>query len=277
MRIHTCNENTLKNKVIGSILLAGRGWLYFDKNCRRNLHAEWYFFHKARAGAAFKFELGSGDGDDGLLFHVAIPWLFSFYVGLDGVFGKWFRYPNEPRETGIAFHHGSFYFYPFAKVNSWSSRDRWWNKYISFSPLEFICGHNKYTEEHDQGWQDIEITMPEGKYKGKLRLYVGTWKNRFRTMRVPRGEIEMEEGIPFPGKGENSWDCGEDATYGITCPAESEEEVICSLIQSVMRCRHRYGSRGCLFNYVPKEKHVRYVQPKDESKQSENDQATSQV
>lgn len=24
----------------------------------------------------------------------------------------------------------------------------------------------------------------------------------------------MQQGIPFPGKGENSWDCGDDAYYG---------------------------------------------------------------
>jgi hypothetical protein len=263
MRLHTCNENKFNNRVVGSILMDGRGWLYFNKSCSSQFSAEWSFFHRAKSSPTLKLEFGSGDGDNGLTFHASIPWFFSVFISMSDIFGRLFHGKNEPRETGIAFHNGSFWFYPFSKVNSWSSRDGWWNKSHSFSPLEFICGRRNYTEEHDQGWQDIVITMPEGKYKGKLRLFIGTWKNRFRTMRIPRAEIEMEEGIPFPGKGENSWDCGEDATYGITCPAESEEQAICSLIQSVMRSRRQYGSKGCMFNYVPKEVHKRHV-PKDD-------------
>jgi len=254
IRYHSCNENTFRDKVVGSILFAGRNWLHIGK---RTINAEWSFFHKCRSHPALKMEFGGGDGDDGLMFHVAIPYLFSIFLSVDCVFGKLFWGDVETRETGIAFHNGSFWFYPFSKTMSWSSRDPWWRKSHSFSPAEFICGRNKYSEENDQGWQPIEITMPEGKYKGKLRLYTGAWKNRFRTMRISRAEIDMEEGIPFPGKGESSWDCGEDATYGMTCPARDEAEAIAAMIESVLSRRRKYGSRNCLFNYKPVERHVR--------------------
>jgi hypothetical protein len=268
---HTSNENTFNGKVVGSMLKAGRSWLRLG---RRSLNCEWYFLNRARNGFSLKVDWGSGDGEDGITLHAAVPYLFSIFISLEGVFGKLFRYPNETRTTGIAFHHGAFWFYPFAKTNSWSSRDRWYNKSTSFSIVDFICGRNKYAEENVQSWKDIVITMPEGKYKGKLRLYTGTWKNRFRTLRIPRGEIEMEEGIPFPGKGENSWDCGEDATYGMTCPAQTEEEAICALIQSVMRNRRRYGCWTSMFDYKPVEKHVRCTENKEAPKACEASEAS---
>lgn len=218
---------------------------------------EWYFFHKANANFALKMEFGHGDGDDGLMFHAAIPYLFSIFFSIDGIFGKIFHGKREPREIGVAYHSESFWIYPFSKTMSWSSRDPWWCKSHSFSPYEFIFGRNTYSEENDLGWKPVEITMPEGKYKGKIRLYTGSWKNRIRTLRIPRAEIEMEEGIPFPGKGENSWDCGEDASFGITCPAKTEAEAICKMIENVLSNRRNYGSRECLFNYVPERKYVR--------------------
>jgi hypothetical protein len=253
---HSSNENTFREKVIGSKFFDGRYWLYLG---RKQFNAEWSFFHRCRSHFALKVEFGHGDGDDGIMFHAAIPYLFSVFLSFDGIFGKLFHGNVESRETGIAFHNGSFWFYPFAKTMSWASRDPWWSKSHSFDPVEFICGRNKYTEEDDRGWQDIEITMPEAKYKGKVRLYTGTWKNRFRTKRISRAEIEMEEGIPFPGKGESEWDCGENCTWGMTCPAKDEVEAISSMIEHVLRSRRNYGSRSSLFNYKPEKRYFKSV------------------
>jgi len=260
---HSCNENTFKDKVVGSILFAGRNWLRWGK---LSFHSEWYFFHKCRSHPALKMEFGCGDGDDGIMFHAAIPYFFSVFISFDRVFGKLFHGKTETRENGIAYHNGSFWFYPFSKTMSLCNRDPWWRKSHSFSPVEFICGRDNYSEEDDRGWQDIEITMPEGKYKGKLRLYTGAWKNRFRTNRIARAEIDMEEGIPFPGKGENSWDCDEDATFGLTCPARDEAEAISAMIKHVLSCRRRYGSRSCLFNYTPTQRHIRNMASEEASK-----------
>jgi hypothetical protein len=58
-----------------------------------------------------------------------------------------------------------------------------------------------------------------------------------------RANLDIERGVPTPGKGENSWDCGQDATYGLTCPASTVEEALASLRASVMRDRERYGGK----------------------------------
>lgn len=262
IRSHSCNENEFNGKVVGSKFWACRWWLYLGK---RTISAEWYLLNKAKSHLSAKMEFGHGDGDDGIMFHVAIPWLFSVFISLDGVFGRIFRYPNEPRETGVAFHNGSFWLYPFSKTNSWQKKDGWFSKNHSFDPMEFVCGRWNYTEEHVTPWSPIVVGMPEGTYKGKVKLYIGTWKNRFRTRRVPRAEIDMEEGIPFPGKGENSWDCDENCTWGLTCAAKSEEEAIASIIEGVLRNRRVYGSRGSVSNYTPTRKFVRNEVGKQDS------------
>lgn len=52
------------------------------------------------------------------------------------------------------------------------------------------------------------------------------------------------EQIPVPGKGENSWDCGEDATYAFSCMADSVEDGIASLVRSILVRRRKYGGRN---------------------------------
>jgi hypothetical protein len=60
-----------------------------------------------------------------------------------------------------------------------------------------------------------DITMPEGKYPAHVKRERRTWKR-------PRGftplvreywDVDVESGIPVPGKGENSWDCDDDAIF----------------------------------------------------------------
>src|SRR5690606_25314615 len=81
---------------------------------------------------------------------------------------------------------------------------------------------------------------------GKASLYISTWKRPrwpFAT-RIRRVQIDMDkdEQIPVMGKGENSWDCGEDATYGITVAADTIEAGVAKLVESILRSRRRYGT-----------------------------------
>lgn len=256
---HVINDNTFNNNVVGSALFSGRWFLHIGNN-RQELNAEWRFFHKVRWSCAAYLEFGSGDSHRGLMFHLAVPWLFSIYFSIHSIFPwKWFSYNGifkEPRQTGIAIHNGGLWLYPFAKTMSWSSRDSWLSKSHSFNFVEGIFGRWKYSEENDGGWRDISIAMPENKYKGQLRMYTGVWRNRLWSKRIGRGEIKLDEGIPYPGKGENSWDCDEDACHGITCPADDEEDAICELIKHVMNCRRRYGCRKYMFDYTPEKRHI---------------------
>lgn len=258
-RGHLCNENAkwrgTKKIQTGSPFWAGRYFLY--KNNVDIFRIEWYFLNKAISSLSLGIEFGSGGSSNGITFHIAVPHLFSIWISFYEIFGKIFRYPNESRQTKISFHHGTFYFYPFCRINSWNSIDNWYSKDYTFNFSDFFLGKNKYFESDSTEWKDVVIPMPEKSYKGKLRLYVGNWKNRFGTKRINRADLEMEEGIPFPGKGESEWDCGEDCTFGLTCCADNPENAIAHMIESVLYRRRVYGSYKSMISYTPKEKHIR--------------------
>jgi hypothetical protein len=55
--------------------------------------------------------------------------------------------------------------------------------------------------------------------------------------------VESETGVPVPGKGENSWDCGEDALYSLSTTAATIDEAIEKFKASVMKTRERYGGK----------------------------------
>lgn len=50
--------------------------------------------------------------------------------------------------------------------------------------------------------------------------------------------------VPFPGKGENSWDCGEDAIMGAGADEPTPEAAVASVVKSALRNRRRYGGEG---------------------------------
>jgi hypothetical protein len=51
----------------------------------------------------------------------------------------------------------------------------------------------------------------------------------------------MYEPIPVPGKGENAWDMEDDAIHSMGCVANSVDDAIIKLLNSVNRDRVRYG------------------------------------
>ena len=53
--------------------------------------------------------------------------------------------------------------------------------------------------------------------------------------------MRSEQGLPIPGKGENSWDCGDDAYYSIGTPAATAMEAVEYAADRVLETRRRYG------------------------------------
>jgi hypothetical protein len=187
----------------------------------------------------------------------------------DFAFG-WHLWPRtkwaEPRwQVHVGFLGGSWWF-GVPDHDSWSRRSglylfgdhfnvfwRWddsvhppergWQR--SWFLLDLVLGRAKYRSIVTQVEVDVPIPMPERAYRASVTLHLDTWERpRWPwAKRIPRATIDMEEGdqIPFPGKGENSWDCGEDATYGITLPAKTVSEAVAGLVGSVLRRRERHG------------------------------------
>jgi hypothetical protein len=59
-----------------------------------------------------------------------------------------------------------------------------------------------------------------------------------------RVDLKIDKGIPHAGKGENSWDCGDDATYGMCCAVKNIAEGVGVLVGSVLHDRVKYGGYG---------------------------------
>lgn len=107
--------------------------------------------------------------------------------------------------------------------------------------------------------RDILVPMPEKSYRAHAILADWTWKYpRWFPKTVRRCEIDVPEGIPHAGKGENSWDCGDTATFGMTTGrVRSIAKAVGNLVGTVLNDRVRYGGWGD-WNW----KRKRTIQPK---------------
>ena len=256
----------------GSTLRAGRGWCQFEGERSKSICLEWYFFKKGSCHIGFSID------DEDWTFKFAMPFLFSFYLSFQGfkflykispkIKRKSFCNPNETielideRECSISVHDGAIYIYPWKKMNEWNRDDPWYVKGISLYFKDFIMGQLKMSEK-DICVENIAIPMPERTYEATTELKEQTrWRSRFPFSLFKRKNlsawVDIPSGIPFPGKGENGWDCGMDGLFGTGvhldrpyhCSYDLRSSSIAAVVRSVYRNREKYGCK----NWVPSER-----------------------
>lgn len=181
-----------------------------------------------------RVEVGDEDDIEG---HVKV-FGCALYWGVDGVIDR--RKRRIPhRELRVSVHDGTIYWCVWKDPHSWSRADGWRNSWWNFK--DAFLGKAKYSSEVVEK-REVLIPLPEGSYPAKVELSLDRWERpRWRTEVVKRAHIDVEKGLPFPGKGENSYDCGDDAIYGSTFPSETVEEAIGHMVASTLRNRWRYG------------------------------------
>lgn len=111
---------------------------------------------------------------------------------------------------------------------------------------DIIFGRRQYSEKVLQEG-GVDIDMPEGVYKATFKRFISYWKRPrwFGVQSLHRISMDIPVGIPHEGKGENSWDCGMDATFGVTMPADENESIYDIAKRFAMSClktRQKYGS-----------------------------------
>lgn len=112
--------------------------------------------------------------------------------------------------------------------------------------LDKIFGRQKYSETvTDEG--ETSIDMPEGVYKATYKRFISYWKRPrwFGVQSLHRVSMDIPVGIPHEGKGENSWDMGMDATFGVTMPSDKDEDmhsIVKRFAISQLKTRQKYGS-----------------------------------
>lgn len=206
-----------------------RAWLWFDERCV-SLEAAWF-----RGWFGFRFKWG-GEEDLQISLHLAFV---SVWFALDG----FLKTPWEAREFEVSFRDWGPSLTVWGKENEWVAADPWWVRGVHVNLINLVLGRRKYSAVPLGKPIDLAIAMPEKTYRATCQLKECVWKRpRWPfAKRLKRADFEIPGGIPFPGKGENSWDCGQDGIYGMTCPATTPEQAIAAVVESVMRNRRRHG------------------------------------
>lgn len=202
-----------------------RWWLTLTE--RVTLRGEFYWWG-LRCGFTFDRD------DQGIGIAARFPPL-ALWLSLDGV-GQTF---NEPIEFSVSIHDWTIWFKPWGPSMSHSSRDPWWKRGVSLNLIDALLGRTKCSTVKGNP-VEVFVPMPEGKYRAMAVVETRTW-TRPRWFSHSRESVwlEIDGGIPHAGKGENSWDCGDDGLRGIG--GETVEKAIGNAVASVLRDRRRYG------------------------------------
>lgn len=234
---HAQNLNERERGPDGSILRHGRAWLHWGEACWQ---VGWDWFTPFRR-AGITLDTGGSESDYSL--HVGL-FFGGFYFKVQGLrdFGAMQR--NWERTTGISLYHDRLTLEWNCDDSSWSSTTgpaHGWQK--SWALLDLLLGITRYTKGAAHHSTTV-LSMPEGDYPCTVEMRTDSW-SRPRwpfTKRITRATVEVEQGVPVPGKGENSWDCGDDAIYSLTAPAKNVRGALRAFQESAMQSRHRYGS-----------------------------------
>lgn len=238
-------------------LRKGRCWWNFGDH--NSIGLEWVI---PDTKCGFSFEVGAGDSDQGWHFSIHLPLLFSFYLGLD--FRLWAPldhsferdgktyWLHQHREFAFSIYDWSIRLTPWGRSGEWRRDDPWYVRGVHLDVKDFLLGRTKYTSEVVKAPFGITIPMIEGPYEATATLERFTWKRprwRARTRLIWKAEMSRPgNGIPFPGKGENSWDCGMDGLFGWSAESRNGEDIeklIAHGVESVLNSRRRYaGSVG---------------------------------
>lgn len=266
-RSHVQNLNQKKDGSTGSIFKHGRVWIHGKRDDdeahrRKELRVEWSF---PTHFWAFQCEVGEGDADDGLSFWIACG-LFSLHITLEGILSrafiergrekakatKWmgYGYMAWPRVTGIRIHNNTIWFELWNWDAGWSSEQPKWMSF-NFGVVDFLFGKRQH-ESKVIAESTGEIILNDGVHPVKLVLTEDTW----RRPRMPKAQIarfvkvESEKGVPIPGKGESSWDCGDDAIFSTGYRVDTFDAALNQFRESVLKRRQQYGGS----DWLPSEK-----------------------
>lgn len=186
-----------------------------------------------------------------ITFHIGLL-LFSIFVQIEQAphfIERWIS--RTERELSFKIHNGTIWIYLFADVDCWRNGD--WQR-IVIHPVDLLLGRDRCTTQ-TLGTRPVEIAFDNRIYNATATLETRTWeRSRFPFIKRTRKDVdlEIEGGIPKPGKGENSYDCEDDAlmstgasTLNLDTPWDDLiKEAVENAISSVKRTRLKYGGEN---------------------------------
>lgn len=247
-RMHWQNLNEHRGRT-GSILKHGRAWAhrkshYEAQQSPASLAWSWNFESKKWFG--WSLELFDGDSyrDIGLSLHWGLA---HFWFTFENIIPKKYAYPNHSwaHRTGLTLFDDHLSLQIHHAGNDCYDCKGWHGFSRSVFVRDALLGNAKHSER-EIVTEAAAVPMPERTYPATVTISESTWtRSRWPfAKRLVRATIDVEGGVPVPGKGENSWDCGEDAIYSLTCPATTIPEAVSKMVESALRSRERYGGKN---------------------------------
>ena len=271
-----------KREYTGFILKAGEFHWNYDTTLRRRSGGS-LSWHWGTKFCHLDIGFGGGDGDDelavsigfpfvlSLWFHHTLPaWIVSrlpqhhykvprfqplspFDLRAEVRHGELVGYDEgsypESREISLRIHDWAIWWMLWMNDDTWRSTDPKW-RHGSFHFNDALLGHSGYICENISTPIESYVRMLEGDYPVVLQRQRQTWwrpRWPWWPLRVVRESWDMrcDIGIPFPGKGENAWDCGDDGLFGTAFAVETPEEACAKFRDCVVEYRKRYGGKCC--------------------------------
>ncbi len=154
------------------------------------------------------------------------------------------RFSNHgSKEFRLAVHDGAIWLNVWHDpMGGWSRSDPFMQRTHCLHFVDLLLGKRKHTLVTGESKIAL-IPMPEGCYHAVVTFETRTWK-RPRWFSVIRDscDVSIPGGIPFQGKGENSWDCGDDGLWGINSESHSVPKAVATVVRAVLEERERYGN-----------------------------------
>ena len=249
----------------------GRHWFHFRGSFLNRNH-QTLLRYSLWSGRALRLEYAHGAGDEreatlsiGLGFvtiHLGVPlpdkWCFKRKCIATWDNNREF-YVTDGRRYG-------FYWREWALVWFWHQREHesgngpWW-RYFYFHLDDFIWGRTEYMTHDITEAENVQFKLGGKTFvMNSIRWYDATWFRRripiaLYANKMVRVEMKIDKPPMRAGKGENSWDCGDDGSFGLTMSwnhkrpnwldkSESVREAIREYADNALKDAKRYGAGG---------------------------------
>lgn len=219
----------------------------------RGLRFEWSAFQNTCAAT-----LDLDVSERRLVWHLALPFLFSVFIGMR--MPVWvtrlpfkhrragYDYQGLHRAVGVRVFDSAIWWSLWEDINEMRSCDPWWYRgRLGLNDIATLLFGRERVECATIEEKLTLIDMPERKYPATFKRERMVWTRprlpRFLSHARITSSVDVHGGVPIPGKGENSWDCDDDALFSQSSAAATEAEAVASFCAAVMRDRERYGGR----------------------------------
>ena len=207
----------------------GRWWLHLgDRNA---ICVEWAIKPDASLGLTFHVD------DEGATLTIDLGPLGRYYLSWQ----RFFRVRCY-RITGIRLHTGYLWLDLWHDDDGHLFGEGWPGLHASIEFMRVLFGKPRFTKKA-LGTARVLIPLPEGNYEATVTF----WERRWQRARLPFSKVVFTADIkpdrPFPveGKGENSWDIGEDAIYELSTEARTPSAAVVAAVRAVLADRQRHG------------------------------------